>query len=83
MARVKLYSTPTCPYCRIAKGFLEEQGVDFEVVDVSRDEKAALEMVDKSGQMGVPVLEVGETIIVGFDRNTYRKALEQAGLLSP
>lgn len=82
MAKVRLYSTPTCPYCRIAKSYLEEQGVDFEVVDVSRDEKAALEMVDKSGQMGVPVLEVGDTIIVGFDRNAYHEALEQAGFLS-
>ncbi|MEJ5187119.1 MAG: glutaredoxin domain-containing protein [Candidatus Geothermincolales bacterium] len=82
MAKVRLYSTPTCPYCRIAKSYLEEQGVDFEVVDVSRDEKAALEMVDKSGQMGVPVLEVGDTIIVGFDRNAYHKALERAGFLS-
>ncbi len=81
MAKVRLYSTPTCPYCRIAKSYLEEVGVQFEVADVSQDEKAAMEMVDKSGQMGVPVLEVGETIIVGFDRNAYRKALEQAGLL--
>lgn len=81
MALVRLYSTPTCPYCRIAKSYLEQEGVNFEVVDVSQDEKAAMEMVDKSGQMGVPVLEVGDTIIVGFDRNAYHKALEQAGLI--
>jgi glutaredoxin-like YruB-family protein len=81
MAEVKLYSTPTCPYCRMAKDFLEKEGVPFTVVDVSEDEQAAREMVDKSGQMGVPVMEVGETIIVGFDRGAYRKALVDAGVL--
>ncbi|MGQ9475484.1 MAG: glutaredoxin family protein [Actinomycetota bacterium] len=81
MVEVKLYSTPTCPYCRMAKDFLEKEGVPFTVVDVSEDERAAQEMVDKSGQMGVPVMEVGNTIVVGFDRGAYRKALADAGLL--
>ncbi|MBC7247410.1 MAG: glutaredoxin family protein [Actinobacteria bacterium] len=83
MTEVRLYSTPTCPYCRMAKDFLEKEGVPFTVVDVSQDEKAAREMVDRSGQMGVPVMEVENTIIVGFDRGAYRKALSDAGLLSP
>ncbi len=82
MPEVKLYSTPTCPYCRMAKDFLEKEGVTFSVIDVSEDVKAAQEMVDKSGQMGVPVMEVGNTVIVGFDRETYRKALSDAGALS-
>ncbi len=82
MPEVKLYSTPTCPYCRMAKDFLEKEGVTFSVIDVSEDVKAAQEMVDKSGQMGVPVLEVDNTVIVGFDRETYRKALTDAGALS-
>ena len=81
MTEVRLYSTPTCPYCRMAKDFLEKEGVPFTVVDVSQDEKAAREMVDRSGQMGVPVMEVENTIIVGFDRGAYRKALSDAGLL--
>lgn len=81
MAEVRLYSTPTCPYCRMAKDFLEKEGVTFTVVDVSEDEQAAREMVDKSGQMGVPVMEVGNTIVVGFDRGAYRKALVDAGVL--
>lgn len=81
MPEVKLYSTPTCPYCRMAKDFLEKEGVTFNVIDVSEDVKAAQEMVDKSGQMGVPVMEVENTIIVGFDRETYRKALADAGAL--
>ena len=65
MAEVKLYSTPTCPYCRMAKDFLDEQKVEVKVVDVSENVEAAREMVDKSGQMGVPVMEVENTIIVG------------------
>ena len=82
MAEVKLYSTPSCPYCRMAKDFLAEEGVDVTAIDVSEDEEAALEMVDKSGQMGVPVMEVDNVIIVGFDQETYHKALVDAGVLS-
>lgn len=82
MVEVKLYSTPTCPYCRIAKDFLEKEGVPFRVVDVSEDAEAARELVDKSGQMGVPVMEVGEVMIVGFDKGAYRKALHDAGLIA-
>ncbi|WP_287154911.1 glutaredoxin family protein [Candidatus Solincola tengchongensis] len=82
MPEVKLYSTPTCPYCRMAKDFLEKEGVEFTVVDVSEDEEAAREMVEKSGQMGVPVMEVENTIVVGFDRGAYRKALVDAGILA-
>ncbi len=81
MAEVKLYSTPSCPYCRMAKDFLDGQGVAFTVVDVSEDEKAAQEMVERSGQMGVPVMEMDNLIIVGFDRGAYRKALVDAGVL--
>jgi len=82
MAEVRLYSTPTCPYCKMAKDLLEKEGVPFAAVDVSRDEKAAREMVDKSGQMGVPVLEVEDTVIVGFDKGAYLKALADAGALA-
>lgn len=81
MADVSLYSTSTCPYCRIARDFLNKAGVPFTAIDVSRDEKAAREMMDKSGQMGVPVLEVVNTIIIGFDRVAYKKALVDAGVL--
>jgi len=65
----------------MAKDFLSQEGVEFTVVDVSEDEKAAQEMVDKSGQMGVPVMELENVIIVGFDRGAYHKALEDAGVL--
>ena len=82
MAEVKLYSTPTCPYCKMAKDFLDKEGVPFAAIDVSQDEKAAREMVDKSGQMGVPVLEIENTMIVGFDKGAYKKALVEAGALT-
>lgn len=64
---VVVYSTPTCPFCHKAKDYLKEKGVEFDDVDVSADQAKAQEMVEKSGQMGVPVLDVNGTIIVGFD----------------
>jgi len=65
---VKVYSTPTCPYCKMLKQFLQEKGVEFEDIDVSKDESSAKEMVSKSGQMGVPVVDIDGDIVVGFDR---------------
>lgn len=65
---IKIYSTPTCPWCKKAKAYLTEKGVEFESIDVSFDEKAQKEMIDKSGQMGVPVLDIDGKIVVGFDQ---------------
>lgn len=65
---VKVYSTPTCPYCTMAKNYLDSKKVPYEEVDVSVDRNAAAEMVSKSGQRGVPVLDIDGNIIVGFDR---------------
>ncbi|MBD3388482.1 MAG: NrdH-redoxin [Candidatus Altiarchaeales archaeon] len=73
---VKVYSTPTCPWCKRVKEFLKARNVEFEDVDVAGNQEAAQEMVKKSGQMGVPVIEVGETIIVGFDEEALKKALK-------
>ncbi|KPJ85477.1 glutaredoxin [Parcubacteria bacterium SG8_24] len=70
-----VYSTPTCPYCTMAKDFLKEQGVEFKDVDVSADRDAAREMIEKSGQMGVPVIDVEGQVIVGFDQEELKKAL--------
>ncbi len=75
MAKIKVYSTPTCSYCRMVKSFLKEKGVDFEDIDVSVDSKAAEEMIQKSGQMGVPQIEINEKIIVGFDREAIEREL--------
>jgi len=66
--RVKMYSTPTCGYCNLAKDFFDEKEIKVEVFDVSVDEKKRQELVDKSGQMGVPVIEIGEDVVIGFDQ---------------
>jgi glutaredoxin-like YruB-family protein len=73
---VKVYSTPTCPYCHMAKNFLKENGIKFVDVDVSVDKAAAAEMVRKSGQMGVPVLDINGQIIVGFNREAIKRVLK-------
>jgi len=68
VAKVRVYSTPTCPWCVKMKDYLKSRNVDFENVDVSADREAAMEMVKKTGQMGVPVALVGDVYIVGFDK---------------
>ncbi|NQV04453.1 MAG: glutaredoxin family protein [Candidatus Omnitrophica bacterium] len=72
---VKVYSTSSCPYCHRAKDFLKENNVQFEDIDVGRDPDAGKEMIDKSGQMGVPVIDIDGQIIVGFDKEAIEKAL--------
>lgn len=72
---VKIYSTPTCPWCIRTKQFLKENNVPFEDADVSTNQQAAEEMIQKSGQMGVPVLDIEGEIIVGFDKERIKKAL--------
>ena len=75
MKKVKVYSTPTCPWCSKAKEYLREKGVEFEDIDVSTDQEAGREMVEKSGQMGVPVIMIDDKVIVGFDREAIEEAL--------
>lgn len=75
MHKVKVYSTPTCAYCYTLKEFLKEKGIEFEDVDVSTDEKALAEMKEKSGQTGVPVLDIDGHIVVGFDKEKIEKLL--------
>jgi len=75
MANVKIYSTSACPYCRMAKDFLKANNIEFKEIDVSLDQQAAQEMVNKSGQMGVPQLEINGEIIVGFDKAAIKRAL--------
>jgi glutaredoxin 3 len=72
---IKVYSTPTCPYCRRAKEFLKENNVSFEDIDVSLSQEAAQEMVEKSGQMGVPVILVDDNIVIGFNKEKLSKFL--------
>ncbi|MCX8175327.1 MAG: glutathione S-transferase N-terminal domain-containing protein [Candidatus Micrarchaeota archaeon] len=73
--QVIVYSTKTCPYCILAKRYLSEKGVKYVDYDVGADREKALEMMTKSGQMGVPVLDIGGRIIVGFDRAAIDEAL--------
>ena len=73
---IKVYSTPTCPWCIKTKEFLKEHKIKFENIDVSKDVNAAHEMVKKSGQMGVPVIDANGEIIVGFDEGKLRKILK-------
>lgn len=72
---IKVYSTPTCPWCTVAKKYLTSKNVPFEDVDVSRDREAAMEMVQKSGQRGVPVIDINGNIIVGFDQTTIDRLI--------
>ena len=73
--KVKVYSTSTCPWCHKAKEFLKAKGVKFEDINVGANQEAANEMVEKSGQMGVPVIDVDGKIIVGFDKEELEKTL--------
>ncbi|MFA7191995.1 MAG: glutaredoxin domain-containing protein [Candidatus Paceibacterota bacterium] len=73
--KVIVYSTPTCPYCVYAKKFFNEKGIAFEDVDVSKDRNRAMEMVDKSGQMGVPVVDIGGVITVGFQPEVFSQLI--------
>ena len=72
---MKLFSTPTCPYCVTLKEFLKENKIELEEIDVSKDEAGREEMIKKSGQMGVPVVEIEGEIVVGFDREKISKLL--------
>lgn len=73
--RVKIYTTPVCPYCRMAKEFLTQRGVEFEEVNVQENRGATLEMIQKTGQNGVPVIEINNKIIVGFNQEKIIEAL--------
>ncbi len=72
---VKVYSTPTCPYCTMTKNYLKEKGIKFDEIDVSMNQEAADRMVNKSGQMGVPVVEINGEMIIGFDKEKIEKKL--------
>lgn len=75
MKNVKIYSTPTCTYCNMAKDFFKEKGVAYEEYNVATDLDKRKEMVEKSGQMGVPVIDVEGQITVGFDKDALSHVL--------
>jgi glutaredoxin 3 len=76
--KIRLFSTPVCPYCSTLKRFLEEKEIKFEAINVLDDLDAQEEMIAKSGQVTVPVLDVNGEFIVGFDR---KKIIEKLGII--
>ena len=74
---VTIYSTPTCSYCTMAKNYFRENGIKFTEHNVAQDLRRADEMVKKSGQMGVPVLDINGRIIVGFNKPEIEQALRK------
>ena len=73
MAKVKVYSTEWCMYCKMAKEFFKEKKIEFEEIDVGKDKEAAEEMVKLSGQRGVPVIVIDGEVITGFDKEKIKK----------
>ncbi len=75
---ITIYTTPTCPYCKLAKDFFKDKGITISEVDVAADPSAANEMVKKSGQMGVPVIELGDEIVVGWNEAAVEEILKKS-----
>ena len=73
--RVLIYSTPTCHFCHMAKDFFDENGVKYENYDVSIDMARRKEMMEKSGQMGVPVIVIGDEMVIGFDEDRIKEKM--------
>ena len=75
MKQVSIYTTPTCQYCKMAKEFFQANNVEYTENDVSVEEEKRNEMVEKSGQMGVPVIDIEGEIVVGFDEPKLKELL--------
>ena len=73
--RVIIFTTPTCSYCNLAKQYFRRNKIRFRDIDISRDQAAARDVVRRSGQMGVPVIDIGGKIIVGFDKPKINQLL--------
>ena len=79
--KVIVYSTQSCPYCILLKNWLDENKVKYEYNDVGVNQAKAKEMIDKTGQMGVPVIDIDGKIIVGFNKSAIESSLKEKGLL--
>lgn len=75
MKNVSIYTTPTCGYCRMAKDFFKEHNIAYTEYNVAADAEKRKEMIDKSGQMGVPVMFIGGEMIIGFNEEKIKSAL--------
>lgn len=76
MKKITLYTTPSCQYCEQAKEYMKENDIDYKYYDVSEDTDRRKEMIEKSGQMGVPVIELGDEMMIGFDEERFEKLIE-------
>lgn len=76
MARVEIYTTPWCAYCKMAKEFFKKKGVEYTEHDVADDPIRRQEMIDKTHQMGVPVIIIDGQIVIGFDREKITELLK-------
>lgn len=76
MKKITIYSTPTCHYCDLAKDYFQEKGLSYICYDVKNDIEKRKEMVEISGQMGVPVIKIGKKILTGFNQDAIEEALK-------
>lgn len=74
---IVIYTTAICPYCKLAKEYFKNNNIKFIEKDIESDESALREMIDKSHQMGVPVILIGDEVVVGFDREKIEEALKK------
>ncbi|MDB5185632.1 MAG: glutaredoxin-like protein YruB-family [Candidatus Saccharibacteria bacterium] len=75
MKTVKIYTTPVCGFCHMAKRYFQANGISYTEIDVSEDRDAAQEVVNKTGQLAVPVIEIDDEIVIGFDQPRLAKLL--------
>lgn len=76
MKDVTIYTTPTCSFCHMTKAFFKEKGVEFKEVDLTKDQESMKHVVDATGQMGVPVTQIDDEYVIGFDKHTLSRLLE-------
>ena len=76
MATIKIYTTPTCAYCKMAKEYFKSKNLNYEEYDVSKDIPRQKEMIEKTGQFGVPVIDIDGKFVVGFDKSKIEELLE-------
>ncbi|MFZ2970269.1 MAG: glutaredoxin domain-containing protein [Minisyncoccia bacterium] len=75
---ITVYTTPTCPYCLMLKEFLSDNNLEFKNIDATEDQRAAIEIMERTGQMGVPITEINDEIIIEFD---LQKLKEKLGII--
>ncbi len=76
MKKVLIYTTPTCIYCQMTKAFFKENNIEYTEKDVALNDKAREEMIEKTGQIGVPVVDIDGKIVIGFDKGKLSELLE-------